>query len=184
MPHEWIAPAASSQVPPPLAELHAWPHRSITPEGFAWFFGASAVFIAFPLLALVGSQALWGVLPFVVLAFGAIWAALRLNLRQGQVMEHLVLWPEKITVTRTAPRVPPLSWSANPFWVRARIDEQHKIEAYLTLRGGPREIELGAFLTARERRQLHSEITTHLRRLSQINMETSPPRNPDITSPP
>ena len=37
------------------------------------------------------------------------------------------------------------------------------VPQYLTLRGGPREVELGAFLTEEERQRLHADLSTRLR---------------------
>ena len=50
-------------------------------------------------------------------------------------------------------------WEANPYWVRARLHPRGgPVENYITLQGGPREVELGAFLSADERVALHHEL--------------------------
>ena len=51
-----------------------------------------------------------------------------------------------------------LRWQANPHWVRVKIQPEGRPQNYLTLKGGGREIELGAFLSPEERADLAEQI--------------------------
>ena len=172
MPYEWLediqgapdqsgAPLHGSQRP--LAHLRLWPFRSLSRRGFVWFIGATAVLLAMPLIPLVGSPVLWGILPFLLLAIWAIWTALSRSYRDGEITEDLILWPDRITLTRQGPGLRRQSWEANPHWVTVMLHEKGgPVPQYLTLRGAGREVELGAFLSEDERRALRAEVRQRL----------------------
>ena len=175
MPYEWIpadpvegppaeSPPAESQ--PALARLRLWPHRSLPPAGFVWFIGTTAALLALPLLMLLGTPALWGILPFELLAIGGIWLALQRNTRDAALTEELTLWPDRITLTRHNPRGPRQEWRANPYWVTVQLyPDRGPVPNYVTLKGDGREVEVGAFLGPDERLTLRDQLETVLRDL-------------------
>lgn len=176
MPVEWLKrldkapepPGALSHAEgaPPALHLRLRPHRSLRPEGFVIFIAITGALILVPLLALLGTMALWGVLPFTALALWAIWAALRRNARDGALVEELRLWPDHIRLDRIDPNGPDKHWEANPYWVRVRLHpEGGPVDNYLTLKGGGREVEFGAFLTPEERKGLEADLDRALRHL-------------------
>ncbi|MEO6298032.1 MAG: DUF2244 domain-containing protein, partial [Paracoccaceae bacterium] len=63
MPYQWLPPKA-----PATAHLRLTPHRSLPKRGFVWFIGTTAVLFTVPLLAELGSPALWVLLPFLLAA--------------------------------------------------------------------------------------------------------------------
>lgn len=163
MPYEWIKAAPTPDSPPPVARLHLWPYRSLPRRGFVWFIGATAALLAMPLLAVIGSPVLWGLLPFLVLAIAGIWWALSRSYRDGGILEDLTIFADQITLTRQTPYRPAQRWEANPYWVTAHIHATGgPVPQYLTLRGNNREVELGAFLTESERLALLPELQTVL----------------------
>lgn len=157
------APARRSD--PPLLDLVLWPHRSLSPRGFARVLGLLAAGLSVPLIPLIGSTAAWGLLPFLIGALLALYLAARRNYLDARLTEELRLWPDLITVERREPRGAVRRWQADPFWVRPRLLENARIEKYLTLAGNGREIELGAFLTPPEREALFRDITAALGRV-------------------
>ncbi len=160
MPYEWT-------IPPPdgtTASLTLWPYRSLPKRGFVAFIGITAAMVTMPLLAVIGSPVLWGLLPFIAAAIGGIWWAIQRSYRDGSVLEKLTLWPDRITLLRTNPRGPSQSWEANPHWVRVELHPKGgPVDHYLTLTGGPRPVEIGAFLSVDERRALYGELSDCLR---------------------
>ena len=169
MPYQWLDAAPPLGVPDhsgaplhaaaPLAHLRLWPHRSLPRRGFVWFIGITAALLAVPLVPLIGSPVLWGLLPFMLLALWGIWAALTRSYRDGGVVEDLTLWPDRITLTRQGPGGQNRAWQANPHWVELSLyPEDGPVPHYLTLRGGGREVELGAFLSEDERLALHGDL--------------------------
>ena len=167
MPYQWTTPeSAAGDPPPPLAALRLWPHRSMSRPGFARFFLATAALASLPLLTVLGSPVLWGLLPFCLLTMGALWWAIQWTYRTGEIEEELRLWPDRVLLTRHERRRPPRSWEANPHWVRAAIHETGgPVPNYLTLTGSGRTVEIGAFLSEEERLTLWEELPRALGRL-------------------
>jgi uncharacterized membrane protein len=144
----------------PLAELRLWPHRSLSRAGFVTFFGLTAALVSVPLLAVIGSPVLWGVLPFFVVTFAAMWWGLKRSWADAAVLEELQLWPDRISLSRHGPGTAVARWEANPHWVRVKLHHAGgPVPDYVTLTGAGREVEIGAFLTEDERRALFSELS-------------------------
>jgi uncharacterized membrane protein len=160
MPYDWSHRDASGAI------LTLWPNRSLSRHGFVWFIGLTAALISLPLVALIGSPVLWGLLPFLVLTVAGLWWALRRNYRDGHLWERLTLSKDRIDLVRQHPDGHKQDWSADPHWVQVELHETGgPVEKYLTLRGGGREVELGAFLSPEERVALRTELTDALARL-------------------
>ena len=149
----------------PVLRLTLWPNRSMSPPVAGWLIALLAAGLAVPLAALSGTKVAWGMLPFLIAAVVALYFAFRRSYQDGRLHEVLRLWPDLITVERYEPRGRVLRWHANPFWVRLRLSDDAAIEKYLTLKGGGREIELGAFLSPGEREALYRDLGAALGRL-------------------
>lgn len=174
MPYEWVidpqgAPeqsGAPSPAGPALAEMHLWPYRSLPRKGFVGFIAATAALLMLPLMAVIGSAVLWGLLPFAVAAVWAIWWALSRSYRDGEILERLRISADRIEICRHVPGRPDKSWEANPYWISLAIHPTGgPVPNYLTIKGGGREVELGAFLSPEERVAVRDEIETRLRAL-------------------
>lgn len=147
----------------PLHSVALWPHQSLPRTGFVWFIGGTAALISLPLITLIGTPVLWGMLPFLMLAVAAIWWALQRSYRDGDITERLTIWPDRITLVRAGPHGKRAEWQANPYWVTPVLHATGgPVPNYITLRGGDREVELGAFLTEDERITLHGEVANLL----------------------
>lgn len=164
MPYHALSLPADPAQPAPRLHLRLTPHRSLTPEGFAWFIGLTAALICVPLLSILGTAVFWALLPFIVAAVWGIWAALKRSWRDREVYEDLLLWDDRLRIERHEPRRPARDWEANPYWVRVTLHATGgPVPNYLTLSGAGREVELGAFLTPSERAVLKSELDAALR---------------------
>ena len=147
----------------PRSRLTLWPHRSMSNSGFAWFIGATFAMFLLPLLALVGSVALWGLLPFLLLALWAIWYSIRRNDIDRSLHEVLSVWEDRVELIRQNPRGPDQTWHANPHWVEVKmLADGGPVENYVTLRGNGRTVEIGAFLSAEERQELKRSLSQSL----------------------
>ena len=141
-----------------------WPHRSLSARGFVWFFGGSAAFVALPLLAVLGTPILWGLLPFFLVTFWGLWAAIRANSSARSIREELTLDKTHARLFRQDPNREDRSWETNRHWVTVHLHPNDgPVENYITLRGGPREVEIGAFLDPEERRRLSVELKDAIR---------------------
>ena len=154
--------APQTRSDPPTLSLTLWPNRSLSRAGFRRVMLFTAAGLAIPVLPFLFTPVGWGLLPFVIAALVALYAAFRRSYRDGRLREELRLWPDLITVERIDPRGRVRRWQANPYWVSLRLHQNARIENYLTLKGNGREIELGAFLSPEERVALHAELTRAL----------------------
>ena len=157
MPLQWTEERGAPDetgAPSRVRVLSLWPYRSLTNRGFAWFIGITCALAALPMLTHLGSPVLWFLLPFFAATVGLTWVLLRRNWRTGDLVEELRLSPGQIRLDRRDPDGSCRDWEANPYWVRVAIHPKGPVENYLTLRGGPREVEIGAFLTPEERADL------------------------------
>lgn len=147
----------------PVYAVTLWPHRSLTPGVRKALYAVLAAGIVLPMAALAGTMAFWGMLPFVVLPVVLAWASLKRNDFDGRLTEDLTVWRDEVRVVRREPKGRELRWQAEPMKVRVRLHKE-PVESYLTLTGGGREIELGAFLSPAERRRLAEEVEDALTR--------------------
>ncbi|MEM8980472.1 MAG: DUF2244 domain-containing protein [Pseudomonadota bacterium] len=147
----------------PILTLNLWPYRSLPRKGFVIFIGATAAMLALPLVTILGSPVVWGLLPFFMAALWAVYAALQRSYRDGELLEELTITHHETQLVRHNPRGPDQSWSANTYWVSVHLHKEGgPVENYVTLKGGGREVEIGSFLSNDERVALHAELQSHL----------------------
>ncbi len=157
---------ASARDDTPRLHLRLTPHKSLTPDGFVWFIGLTAALISVPLLSILGNPVFWALLPFILAAVWGIWFALKRSWRDRDMYEDVLIWDDLVRLERHDPgKTPPRDWEANPYWVRPVLHAKGgPVPQYLTLQGGTREVELGAFLTPPERIALKDTLDRELRR--------------------
>ena len=162
MPYEWITPDPAPDAP--VAELHLWPYRSLLRRDFVVFIAGTVAIIFLPLIAVLGSPVLWGLLPFFIIAVSGVWYALHRSYKDGEILEELRIWPDRMTLIHIHPRRGSKSWEGNPYWVHLKINKRNeRIVNYITLKGSEREVELGAFLSEDERAVLYDEVDRAMR---------------------
>lgn len=147
----------------PLLDLDLWPNRSLTVPGRKRVLWLMAAGFSVPLLPLTLTPVVWIPLAFCAAVLGALWYALRRNTADGRLVERVTLWPDELRVVRTEPTGQVRRWRADPYWVRLTLHEEGRPENYLTLKGGGREIELGAFLSPEERLSLAERLEAAIR---------------------
>ncbi len=169
MPYEWLknpeppGDNVAGAQPRLLARLHLWPYRSLSPRGFVAFIGITCGMLALPLIVLLGSNLLWGLLPFMALAVGGVWLAISHSNHDGHIAEDLSLWHDRAVLRHRAPDGTEQRWEANPYWISVHVHPTGgPVPSYLTLRGGDREVEIGRFLSEDERVALARELTAAL----------------------
>ena len=155
MPYEWTPDTS----PKENWDLNLWPYRSLLRRDFVLFFGSTALIVALPLIVLLGQPVLWGILPFFAVMLWGLWAAISTSYKRGEVLETLTGTSDTVTLTRINPDGRVQNWTANRYWASVHLHQTGgPVENYLTLRGGDREVEIGAFLDAKERLALYGEI--------------------------
>ncbi|MGD9862156.1 MAG: DUF2244 domain-containing protein [Pseudodonghicola sp.] len=159
MPYKWTDPVPGSET----RELQLWPHNSLPPRGLGIFVLATFALLLVPLLALLGSVLLWGILPFILLAVGGIWYALNRSYRDRRILEVLTLTADMAHLNRRNPDGSEQDWECNRYWARVKLHpEGGPVPNYVTLKGAGREVEIGAFLSEDERKALYDELLTAL----------------------
>lgn len=166
MPYEWTTPDGPDGPDAPKAELHLWPYRSLLRRDFVIFISLTAALVLVPLMAVIGSPVLWGILPFILLMLAGIWWGLSRSYKDGEIVEELRLWPDRIELDRHDRKSGHRTWAANPYWVQVKMRQDGPVPNYVTLKGEGREVEIGAFLSEEERAALYDELLGRLARLA------------------
>ncbi len=163
MPYRWTDTHPSAD----HAELHLWPYNALKPEGFAAMILGFFLFATMPLIAVMGTKLFWGLLPFMLAATAALYYALRKNGRDRQIIEVLTLTPDLTRLTHTPTKGESQSWEAQTYWVKLSLHPTGgPVPNYVTLKGGGREVELGAFLSEDERKALYAELSDRIRQMA------------------
>lgn len=159
MPYKWIKRPS----PQATGELHLWPHQSLPAKGFVVFIGVTFSMILLPLIPLVGSVVMWGVLPFLLLAVGSVWYALERNRKSAQILEVLTLSGTSAHLVRHNPGGDVQEWQCNIYWASVELHgKEGPVPNYVTLKGNGRKVEIGAFLSEDERKALYNELQSAL----------------------
>lgn len=168
MPYEWTPPLHEAPAPdapghadgaPPIAELHLWPYRSLPKRGFAYLIGMAYALLLIPVSAFIGTVAIWWLLIPGLVTIAGLWWFIEKSFRDAEILEELEIWPDHVRLTRHGPHKAYAQWEANPYWVTVEMHPTGgPVVDYLTLKGGPRDVEIGAFLHESERPRLRDEI--------------------------
>ena len=160
MPYSW------TKTPPDAgtAELRIWPHQSLPAKGFAGFILITSGMITIPLLPLLGSVLLWGILPFLMAAVAGVWFALHRSWKNAQILEVLTLTDTQAHLLRRNPKGDVQEWQCNRYWARPELHQRGgPVPFYVTLSGAGRQVEIGAFLSEDERKALFDDLSQAFR---------------------
>lgn len=160
MPYDWT----KTDDPAGGQELRLWPHQSLPPAGFVLFIGVTLFMVTLPLMPVLGTALLWGLLPFIALAVGGVWYAIHRSRLAARVFEVLTLTETTARLERHDPSGQVRAWECNRYWARPQMHIRGgPVPNYVTLRGSGREVEIGAFLSENERKALYGELMSRLR---------------------
>lgn len=135
-------------------EAELQPHRSLSPRGFVWVMAALGVPLGVLGIAFMSIGA-WPVFGFCGLEFVLLYAAFRINFRDGRACERLRLSDSVLEVSRVDGRGRSGGvWRLQPGWLRVSIDEPLRHDSQLVLSTHGRNVVIGAFLTPEERLDL------------------------------
>lgn len=116
-----------------------------------------------PLIAVLGSILLWGLLPFLLITVLGLWLAFEMNYRARSVFEVLTLNKTQAHLVHHDPRSGDQEWSCNRYWARPEMHTRGgPVPHYVTLIGNGREVEIGSFLSEEERITLFDDLTRKL----------------------
>lgn len=159
MPYRWEDSSGTEE------RLRLWAHNALPPRGAMIVVMSVFFFGLVPLLAVLGSVLLWGLLPFLLLTVAGLWLALEANYRARDIQEVLTLSENRAHLVHHGPRARIQEWSCNRYWARPEIHAAGgPVPNYVTLSGGGRVVEIGAFLSEEERIALYDDLVKRLRR--------------------
>lgn len=124
------------------------PYRSLEPKGFALLMAAlaGASFLAGMAFVLNGA---WPVCGFFGLDVGLVYLAFRINYRQADAYERIVLSESQLIVERHRRGRLVGRWSFQPYWLRVQVTEGRMPAVVLASHG--RSLAVGSFLSPDER---------------------------------
>ncbi len=158
MPYRWTENSDTEH------ELRLWPHNSLPPRGAMIVILSVFLFGLIPLLAMLGSVVLWGLLPFLLLTVLGLWLAIHTNYHARSVFEVLTLDKTQARLVHHHPRKGDQEWICNRYWARPEMHASGgPVPHYVTLIGDGREVEIGAFLSEYERIALYDDLNRKLR---------------------
>jgi uncharacterized membrane protein len=146
---------------PARFDIVLYPNRSMGRTGFAVLMGAivlvsAAVGAGF---MMVGA---WPVAGFFGLDVVLLFVAFRWYDRESRRAEFVRLDRGGVSVRRLEPDGSSQSWQFEPYWLRVSIEAAGRHDR-LMLRSHGRDLEIGAFLTSAERRELARALEAALR---------------------
>ena len=143
----------------PLLSLTLWPHRSMDKKTFYNIMIVLCGAMMIPIIPFIGKKGIFLVLLFYSVTLLLLFFFIMLNYRAGKLYESIKIWPNLIEVRRFEVNGKDKNWCSNPYWTKVKLYEKsQKVENYLTLRGGGREVEIGSFLAPNERLEVKNKI--------------------------
>ena len=138
-----------------------WPHRSLSQRGFTillLILGSLAIAIGLGFF-LIGA---WPVIGFMGLELLVLYAAFRLNYRDGKASEQLMIHASGLDLIQISPTGEQHRQSFASHWLTAELTPQKGRRAKLMLRHHHDHHEIGAFLPPAEKKAIHKLINQRL----------------------
>lgn len=144
-----IEPGRAAEKPVFAAEL--FPHRSLTPAGFATLMGVFAAICAGNALFYFTIGA-WPVAVFMIVDVLILYLAIRFSFRAGRAREEVRVTRSDVLVRKIAPNGRHQDHHFNPFWARFHVVRHGEIGiTAMRLTGEGRATSIGAFLNPDDR---------------------------------
>ncbi len=147
-------------------EMTLWPNRSFETKNLKFLLLIVFLGLIIPVLPFLGSMMGTVLLLFsmtTLVTFGSLFLQ---SYSGGNLKETIRIDQNEISVTRIEADGRKLFWRANSYWAKVKLyPEGQIVQNYLTLTGGSREIELGAYLSPEERTLVSEKIETTLSKI-------------------
>ena len=142
-------------------EAILYPHRSLGRRGYIILGGGTALIMGAYALTflLIGA---WPIFGFIGAEWLLFWFLFSKHLRGDRRAERLRLYPDRLVVERLDGKGRFSSFSLQPYWLQVVLARAAEPDNALYLRSHGKDLEIGAFLSAPERRDFAGELTTVL----------------------
>jgi uncharacterized membrane protein len=156
----------------PVFEALLYPHRSLGRRGYLiLILGTALIMGAYALtFLLIGA---WPIFGFIGAEWLLFWFLFSRHLRGDRRAERLRLYRHRLVVEKLDAKGRFSATSLQPYWLQVVLARAAEPDNALYLRSHGKEIEIGAFLSAPERRDFAGELARVLGRLrdGQYNAE-------------
>jgi uncharacterized membrane protein len=153
------------ETPPerPIFEALLYPHRSLGRKGYAILIaGTAAIVSLYGLVFLV--MGAWPIFGFLGGEWLLFWFLFRKHHRGDERAERIRLYPDHLLFERYDRKGGHTKERLQPYWLNVILERAAEHDNALFLRSHGRSIEVGAFLSPQERRDLAGELQTVLAR--------------------
>lgn len=147
----------------PLFDAMLSPQRSLSPKGFLILMSVISV-VSFGCGLYFYALGAWPVLGFFGLDVLVIYCAFRWNYRDARMQERIVIYGDKLVVSRRTPAGKSESWTFNPYWARVEITQVTHTAQDLRLISHGRYLSFGRFLNDDEKSDFADVLSRALRR--------------------
>ena len=139
------------------------PHRSLGPRGFLVLMAVlcAVSFIAGVIFWLAGA---WPVVGFFGLDVLLVYMAFKLNYASARRYEIVEISGDELIVRRIVPGREPKQWTFHPYWVRVEMESDGEFHGPLYLTSHGTRLQIGAFLSGKERRDFADALRDALAR--------------------
>lgn len=129
-----------------------YPHRSLGPVGFNWVMGIMAG-SALGLAVLFWSLGAWPIAAFLAVDVVIVWIAFRINFDRARTSEKIRLTQHSLIVEKSAPGERTRRWAFAPGYLSVSLLDAGEHHCALHLNGAEHSMEIGAFLSPKEREE-------------------------------
>jgi len=147
----------------PIFEALLYPHRSLGRKGYAILIAGTAVIVLLYGLVFVAIGA-WPIFGFLGGEWLLFWFLFRRNHRGDDRAERIRLYADHLLLERYDRRGGHTRERLQPYWLNVILERAEAPDNALYLRSHGRSIEVGAFLSPQERRDLAAELGAVLAR--------------------
>ncbi|MBL8709536.1 MAG: DUF2244 domain-containing protein [Rhodospirillaceae bacterium] len=146
-----------------MFEAILYPHRSLGRRGYTILIGGTALIMGVYALTFLILGA-WPIFGFIGAEWLLFWYLFSRHLRGDRRTERLRLYADRLVVEKVDAKGRFSAVSLQPYWLRVILERGEAVDSSLYLGSHGRAIEIGAFLSAPERRDFAAELARVLAR--------------------
>lgn len=144
------------------------PNQSLGNKGLLLVLGlATLLFLTGGAVFLLAGA--WPVTGFLGIDLVLLFFALRVSHRSGFLTEKIQLRPAALTVSRCSPSGHQMAWSFQPHWLKVEYNHQKERDSQVILSSKGERLNIGSFLSSKERAEFVSALRTALQRCKSMS---------------
>lgn len=148
----------------PVFEAMLYPHRSLGRRGYLiLILGTALIMGAYALTFLI--MGAWPIFGFIGAEWLLFWFLFSRHFRGDRRAERLRLFHDRLVLERLDAKGRFTAMALQPYWLQVILTRAADVDSALYLRSHGKQVEIGAFLSAPERRNFADELTRVLDRL-------------------